>query len=167
MEPVAVTFFKPTWEALDTVNALIGVFPPMSAPHVTVEVPAARVREFPLLTVADEPKVIVLSAEVPSVFIESAPFKVTAYWIETAPAVPPEVVSITLGPEMVIPLLEDPRVTVSADVFMVPYMVVTLAIEVSPPLKVKVSPLSPRVTPPVFEKVTALVMVPPPFRARL
>jgi hypothetical protein len=47
----------------------------------------------------------------------------------------------------------------SAEVVTEAASVVVEALEVSPPLKVKASPPSPRMTPPVFTKVTASVMV--------
>ena len=51
-------------------------------------------------------------------------------------------------------------------VLMVPRAVVVPAVVSSPPVKVMVSPsLSLKVTPPVFEKVVSLVMVPPSLKS--
>ena len=52
-----------------------------------------------------------------------------------------------------------PRSTRSADVTSAPFRVVVPALLVSPPLKVSTSLPSPRVTPPVFSRLTADVNV--------
>jgi len=165
MAPEAVTSMRSTWEADTTVRDERLVLEPASADRVTVPVPAVRARELaPFMALEND----MLLSVVLSVSIARELFSVTAPVIDTAPAVPPEVVSIVVAPDMVVV----PSVTTSPDVVMAAYMDVGDGLEAlpevsTPPLRVNVSPELPNVTVPVFRNSTRLVITAPPFNATL
>ena len=112
--------------------------PANEVPAIVPAVPPFRVKPLPALLTA--PIVIVLPAK-----DAVAPLLVVSSVVE-----PPKVTA--------------PKVIASAPVATVPLIVVVLAVDVKPPVNTLV-PLS--VTPPVLEKVAALVIVLPAFSSTL
>ena len=145
-------------------------FPLMPVPlipfSVVVPVPADCVRlpamrtVFWNVTAAADTMVTPVSAVVapvaPSVRLPAASVAVRALApsIEVALRDPPAVLKDVFPASVIAP-----SATLSAEVLKAAARVVAEAVEVKPPSKVKVSPPSPRMTPPVLTKPTELVMV--------